>query len=160
MNSNLYGNPHSHSPSSMLSTDRIESTRLQALKFFKADPQHFDLIFVANATAAIKLVMDCIHNYSQSQGGFWYGYHSDSHTSLVGIRELADQGSRCFHSDAEVENWLSDRSMDSVAGSGHPSGHTISTGLFCAEQYERTTTSFELAWTSEISGISWGSTNV
>lgn len=109
MTSNLFGNPHSHSPSSMLSTDRIESTRIQTLKFFQADPEHFDMIFVANATAAIKLVMDCMFDYSRKEGGFWYGYHGDAHTSLVGIREVAGRGSRCFESDDEVERWLSNR---------------------------------------------------
>lgn len=109
MNTHLFGNPHSHSPSSMLSTDQIESTRIQTLKFFHADPKHFDLIFVANATAAIKLVMDCVADYSREEGGFWYGYHADAHTSLVGVREVAGRGSRCFASDEEVERWLSDR---------------------------------------------------
>ena len=108
MNSHLFGNPHSRSPSSTLSTERVKSTRIQALEFFKADPEYFDLIFVANATAAIKLVMDCMSDYSQSKKseGFWYGYHGDSHTSLVGVIEVAGTESRCFASDEEVEQWL------------------------------------------------------
>ena len=85
----------------MLSTDVIESTRLQSLAFFKADPEHFDLIFVANATAAIKLVMDCLSDHSQ-RAASWFSYHADSHTSLVGIRETAGRFSRCFMSDQEV----------------------------------------------------------
>ena len=109
MNSYLFGNPHSHSPASMLSTDQLESTRIEALKFFNADPKHFDLIFVVNATAAIKLVADCISDYSQRQGGFWYRYHADAHTSLVGIREVAARGSHCFLSDHDVDDWLSAR---------------------------------------------------
>ena len=115
MNTHLFGNPHSHSPSSMLSTDRIESTRVNALDFFKADPEHFDLIFVANATTAIKLVADCMSDYSRSKEskGFWFGYHGDSHTSLVGVREVAGSNVRCFDSDGDVEAWLrrSKRSM-------------------------------------------------
>ncbi len=99
----------------MLSTDRIESTRLKGLEFFKADPEHFDLIFVTNATAAIKLVTDCMSDYSRSKEskGFWFGYHGDSHTSLVGVREVAGLNLRCFDSDGDVEEWLrrSDRSM-------------------------------------------------
>lgn len=113
MTSHIFGNPHSHSPSSMLSTDRMESTRCEALRFFKADPERFDLIFVANATAAIKMVMDCMLDYSREDGGFWYGYHGDAHTSLVGIREVADRGSRCFESDQDVENWLSGQNLNS-----------------------------------------------
>ena len=89
----------------MLSTDVIETTRLQALAFFKADPEHFDLIFVANATAAIKLVMDCLSDHSQ-RAESWYSYHADSHTSLVGVRETAGRPSRCFMSDKEVDDWI------------------------------------------------------
>ena len=108
MNTHLFGNPHSHSPSSMVSTDRIESTRIKALDFFKADPAHFDLIFMANATAAIKLVADCMSDYSRSKGseGFWFGYHGDSHTSVVGVREVAGLSVRCFDADGDVEAWL------------------------------------------------------
>lgn len=113
MNSNFLGNPHSKSPSSMLSTDVIESTRLQALTFFKADPEHFDLIFVANATAAIKLVMDCMFNHSQKAAS-WYGYHVDSHTSLVGVREIAGRSYECFKSDKEVDEWICSRRSRSV----------------------------------------------
>ena len=108
MNSNLFGNPHSNSPSSTLSTDVIESARLQALAFFKADPEHFDLIFVANATAAIKLVMDCLSDHSQ-RAASWYRYHADSHTSLVGVRETAGGSYGCFKSDKEVDDWIHSR---------------------------------------------------
>jgi molybdenum cofactor sulfurtransferase len=40
--------------------------------------------------------------------GFWFGYHRDSHTSIVGVREATDNHHRCFKNDAEVEKWLSD----------------------------------------------------
>ncbi|KAK9344076.1 pyridoxal phosphate-dependent transferase [Lipomyces starkeyi] len=103
MTSGVFGNPHSASPSSMLSTQRVENVRLRVLRFFKADPEHFDVIFVANATAAIKLVLEAFRDVEVP--GFWYGYHRDAHTSLVGLRQLAAQ-SRCFESDQAVEDWL------------------------------------------------------
>ena len=114
MNSHLFGNPHSNSPSSMHSTDSVETGRLQALRFFKADPEHFDLIFVANATAAIKMVVDCLSDCHRNEDGhilqgFRYGYHADSHTSLVGPREVSRAPARCFESDEEVEKWLHSR---------------------------------------------------
>ncbi|KAF7913774.1 uncharacterized protein EAF01_000180 [Botrytis porri] len=102
MMANLYGNPHSASTSSQLSTSRIENTRLSVLRFFNADPEDFDVVFVANATAGIKLVMDAFRG---QEDGFVYGYHQDSHTSLVGVRENA-VSSRCLDDDA-VECWLS-----------------------------------------------------
>lgn len=102
MMSNLYGNPHSSSGSSQLSAGRIEEIRLHILDFFKADPEAFEIVFVANATAGIKLVMDAFRGCKE---GFLYGYHKDSHTSLVGVRETA-VASQCM-TDEDVENWLS-----------------------------------------------------
>ena len=103
MMSNIFGNPHSASSSSQLSTLRVDDIRLRILRFFHADPDLFDLVFVANATAGIKLVME---GFREQERGFWYGYHRDSHTSLVGVREAAEAGHRCFGSDEEVEEWI------------------------------------------------------
>lgn len=100
--SSLYGNPHSASPSSQLSTNRIEDIRLKALGFFNADPEDFDIVFVANATAGIKLVGEALR---ELKDGFNYGYHRDAHTSLIGLREIAGD-SRCL-ADGDVERWLS-----------------------------------------------------
>ncbi|MCJ1412908.1 hypothetical protein MMC19_007008 [Ptychographa xylographoides] len=100
---NLLGNPHSASISSQLSTRHIENIRLQVLQFFNANPKDFDVIFVANATAGIKLVAESL---SGCEDGFWYGYHKDAHTSLVGVREIARPDYRCFESDKEVDHWL------------------------------------------------------
>jgi molybdenum cofactor sulfurtransferase len=102
MISNLYGNPHSASNASQLTTRRIEDVRLRLLELFNADPQEFDVVFVANATAGIKLVMDAFRDHEE---GFWYGYHRDAHTSLIGVREAATEH-RCFTSDAEVNDWI------------------------------------------------------
>ncbi|KAK2628232.1 hypothetical protein QTJ16_002878 [Diplocarpon rosae] len=101
MMANLYGNPHSASPSSQLSTTRVDDTRLKVLRFFRADPEEFDVVFVANATAGIKLVKEAFQDF---EGGYDYGYHIDAHTSLVGVRENA-RASRCL-SDEDVEHWL------------------------------------------------------
>jgi molybdenum cofactor sulfurtransferase len=113
MTSNLLGNPHSASASSQLSSRLIDDTRLQVLRFFNASPDDYDVVFVANATAAIKLVADA---FRDADTGFWYGYHTDAHTSLVGIRELAGRGSRCFRDDAEVNDWISNAAVNSHCG--------------------------------------------
>lgn len=107
MVSNLYGNPHSASTASQLTTRRIEDIRLRLLGLFKADPAEFDVVFVANATAGIKLVMDAFRDQEE---GYWYGYHRDAHTSLIGVREAAAEH-RCFASDSEVEEWLEEQDM-------------------------------------------------
>ncbi|KAL2808847.1 molybdenum cofactor sulfurase [Aspergillus granulosus] len=116
LTTNLYGNPHSLSASSQLSSQRVDDIRLKALRFFNADPEDFDLVFVANATAAIKLVADSFRDLTPQ--GFWYGYHVDAHTSLVGARELAGAGSRCFMTDEEVGSWISE--LDSGSGVSDP----------------------------------------
>ena len=117
--SSLLGNPHSASSSSQLSSRRIENARLQTLRFLNANPDQFDVVFVANATAGIKLVAEALR---EQDNGFWYGYHADAHTSLLGIREVASQGHKCFESDREVEQWLgspgSRCGMHSEAGIG------------------------------------------
>lgn len=71
------------------------------LRYFNADPKLFDVIFVANATAGMKLVAD---GFSGSPNGFRYKYLRDAHTSLVGISGLA-QESECL-SEAQVAAWL------------------------------------------------------
>jgi len=108
MISNLYGNPHSASNASQLTTRRIEDVRLRLLELFKADPQEFDVVFVANATAGIKLVMDA---FRDQEDGFWYGYHRDAHTSLIGVREAAKEH-RCFATDGEVAEWIQQPTRD------------------------------------------------
>ncbi|KAK4454614.1 molybdenum cofactor sulfurase [Podospora aff. communis PSN243] len=101
MTSNLFGNPHSASSSSQLSTSRIEDVRLRVLQFFNADPCGFDVVFVANATAGIKLVTEALRSLPS---GFDYAYHQSCHTSLVGVREEARK-SICLD-DHQVEGWL------------------------------------------------------
>lgn len=110
MMSNLFGNPHSASPSSQQSTQLVEDVRLELLRFFKADPEEYDLVFTANVTAAIKLVLEA---FREQEDGFWYGYHVDSHTSLVGVRESAKEH-RCFGSDEEVDSWIETSKEDTT----------------------------------------------
>jgi molybdenum cofactor sulfurtransferase len=107
--SNLYGNPHSACDPAELSGRAVASIREQTLRFFCADPEYFDLVFTANATAAIKLVAESFRDLAMSSstsGTFWYGYHKDAHTSLVGVRELTNGTHHCFNNDQEVEEWL------------------------------------------------------
>jgi molybdenum cofactor sulfurtransferase len=96
-----------------LSGQIVDDTREKTLRFFGADPEHFDLIFVANATAAIKLVMESFKDLANTNkliegdaGGFRYFYHIDCHNSVIGVRETTDDNHYCFRNDAEVEQWL------------------------------------------------------
>ncbi|KAI1390314.1 PLP-dependent transferase [Hypoxylon trugodes] len=112
MTSNLFGNPHSASLSSQTSTSRIEDIRLRALQFFNADPSEFDLVFVANATAGIKLVTEAFRG---NPIGFDYLYHQACHTSLVGVREES-ASNRCVD-DVAINNWIDGTHPDTEFGS-------------------------------------------
>ncbi|KKA29014.1 hypothetical protein TD95_004537 [Thielaviopsis punctulata] len=94
MTANLFGNPHSGSLPSQLSTTRIQNIRLRLLEFLGADPLDYDLVFTANTTAAVKLVSDA---FRAQEKGFHYVYHEACHTSLVGVREEATS-SQCIDS--------------------------------------------------------------
>ncbi|QIX01974.1 hypothetical protein AMS68_007491 [Peltaster fructicola] len=140
---NLYGNPHSASKPSALAGQRVDAVRERALRFFNADPEEFDLVFVANATAAIKLVIDCFRDHAAaSNTPVWYGYHKDSHTSLVGIRE-ATKLHRCFTSDEEVDIWINS------GGLGGPRARQL--GLFAYPgQSNMTGRRLPLSWPGRI----------
>lgn len=77
-------------------------------------------MFVANATAGLKLVAEC---FREQDRGFWYGYHRDAHTSLVGVREYAAKY-HCFEEDEDVELWLQSQRCPS----SNPRGTRV--GLF------------------------------
>jgi molybdenum cofactor sulfurtransferase len=120
MTSTLYGNPHSNSWSSQRTTSRIEDTRLRLLNFFQADPTEFDLVFVANATAGVKLVVEALRS---APGGYRYAYHQSCHTSLIGVREEATE-SVCVD-DSAVEDWIVGKSPFN-----HHQDESISVELF------------------------------
>ena len=96
----------------------VEQTRLAVLDMFNANPAYFDVVFTANATGAIKLVTE---GFSGQDEGFDYCYHRNSHTSLVGVRELARR-SHCLASNEETEDWLAGGNRTFIAEplSGRP----------------------------------------
>ncbi|KAI0861940.1 PLP-dependent transferase [Xylaria cubensis] len=108
MTTGLYGNPHSENSPAKISGHMVDQVREKMLDFFGASSKDFDLIFVANATAAIKLVADSFRDLAEKSRDrtFWYGYHKDAHTSIVGVREFTYGQSYCFENDQEVEEWL------------------------------------------------------
>ncbi|KAF3812123.1 Molybdenum cofactor sulfurase [Colletotrichum gloeosporioides] len=63
-----------------MSSTLFEDIRIRVLQMFNADPARFDVVFVANATAGIKLVAEALRGTPE---GFDYVYHQWSHTSLV-----------------------------------------------------------------------------
>lgn len=143
MINNLYGNPHSASSPSALAGHRVDAIRERALRFFNADPDQWDLVFTANATASIKMVIECFRDHAAaSNTPVWYGYHRDSHTSVVGVRELTKMH-RCFTSDEEVDIWINS------GGLGGPRARQI--GLFAYPgQSNMTGRRLPLSWPGKI----------
>ncbi len=83
--SGLYANPHSESPSSDAAGSLVESARRTVLRFFRADPAEYEVIFTPNASGACRLVGEA----------YAFGRRCplvltwDNHNSVNGIREYA-----------------------------------------------------------------------
>lgn len=113
----LHSNPHSHSASSIATANRILSIRLRVLKLLKASPKHFDVVFVANATA-FSIGMGCKVTTQFPRLVFTSGCRlvSDYHTA----RFLRCHGSTRLHCLIVLQDlWLSrSRRHNRSAGRG------------------------------------------
>jgi molybdenum cofactor sulfurtransferase len=84
----VFGNPHSDSPASAASTRFADAARASILASFNASPDEYDVVFAANATAALRLVGE---SYPFEPGGRLL-LTADNHNSVNGIREFARAG--------------------------------------------------------------------
>ncbi len=85
LGSRVFGNPHSHNPSSLASTALVEQARSAVMEFFNAHPGEYELIFTANASGALKLVGESF----PFGPGDRFALTADNHNSVNGIREFA-----------------------------------------------------------------------
>jgi selenocysteine lyase/cysteine desulfurase len=85
LRSGLFGNPHSESAPSQASSEMIAHVRHEVLAFFDVDDSTHDVIFTANATAAIKLVAESYPFSAETRCVL----SADNHNSVNGIREFA-----------------------------------------------------------------------
>jgi selenocysteine lyase/cysteine desulfurase len=81
----VFGNPHSHNPTSQAMTELVEQARAAVLDFFGAAPAEYTVIFTPNASGALKLVGEAYPFTSCSR----YLVAYDNHNSVNGIREFA-----------------------------------------------------------------------
>jgi len=107
----VFGNPHSEHGASRASTNAIASARRRVRAFFDAD-DNYDVVFTANATAAIKLVAE---SYPFGPGAD-LALTADNHNSINGLRELASRAGagvtylplrddlRLHHPEAQLAN--------------------------------------------------------
>lgn len=81
----IFGNPHSEHAPSRRSGEALEKARAATLAFFDADPTVYEVVFVANASAAIKLVAES-YPFGPGRG---FVLAADNHNSVNGVREYA-----------------------------------------------------------------------
>lgn len=81
----VFGNPHSEHGPSRLSEQGLQRARAATLALFDADPAVYDVCFVANTSAAIKLVAES-YPFGPQRG---YVLAADNHNSVNGVREFA-----------------------------------------------------------------------
>lgn len=81
----VFGNPHSASPASRASSAAIERVRELVLRFFDVDATTHDVVFTANASAAMKLVAES-YPFDAERA---LVLSIDNHNSANGIREYA-----------------------------------------------------------------------
>jgi selenocysteine lyase/cysteine desulfurase len=112
----VFGNPHSANPTSAATSDLVERCRRHVLRYFRASPDEYVLVFTANASQALKLVGE---SYPFAPGDQFL-LTFDNHNSVNGIREFdRAHGARTIYvplalpdlrvDDATVEHYL-DRS--------------------------------------------------
>lgn len=88
----VFGNPHSHNPTSQAMTCLVDDARAYVLEYFNAPPGEYVAIFTPNASGALKLVGEA---YPFGPGDH-YLLTFDNHNSVNGIREFARRKGAAF----------------------------------------------------------------
>ena len=89
----VFGNPHSENPPSQRSARLIEAARRATLAWFGVDETTHTVCFVANASAAIKLVAES-YPFSPQRA---LALSVDNHNSINGVREYARRAGAPLH---------------------------------------------------------------
>ncbi|KAI8495554.1 hypothetical protein Bbelb_265260 [Branchiostoma belcheri] len=85
LQTHVYGNPHTRSASSRLTTDTIDQLRFRILQHFNTSVEHHNIIFTSGCTGALKLLAESF----PWEDGSIFSYLEDNHTSVLGVREIA-----------------------------------------------------------------------
>lgn len=81
----VYGNPHSVSPSAQAATALLQRARASVLRFFNADAETYTVVFTANATGALRLIGEH-YAFGPERS---YLLTQDNHNSVSGISAFA-----------------------------------------------------------------------
>uniref|UniRef100_A0A914UT90 Uncharacterized protein n=1 Tax=Plectus sambesii TaxID=2011161 RepID=A0A914UT90_9BILA len=101
---NLPTNPHSSHTSSRRTHDLVEQARIRVLSHFHITADEYEVIFTSGATSAFHLLADCFDFGARPSPPVsfsnqlplapqTFAYLNDSHTSVVGMREVVRE--RC-----------------------------------------------------------------
>ena len=99
--STFFTNPHSHNQSGSYTKLFIDVTRQKLLRLFNTSQSEYDVVFVQNATYALKVLAESFSFIStvktgqKSQKAPIFAYLNDNHTSVMGMRDLVAQSSNC-----------------------------------------------------------------
>jgi selenocysteine lyase/cysteine desulfurase len=93
LRSSILGNPHSENGPSLHSTALINATRSKLLRFLDASPDEYAVIFVANTSAAIKVVAESFPFDNETP----LVLSADNHNSMNGVREFAHARGALVH---------------------------------------------------------------
>jgi molybdenum cofactor sulfurtransferase len=119
----VFGNPHSHNPTSQAMTCLVDDARAYVLEYFNAPPGEYVAIFTPNASGALKLVGEA---YPFGPGDH-YLLTFDNHNSVNGIREFARrQGARFTYLPIVQPDMRIDPTMlDAALGLARPGAHNL-----------------------------------
>lgn len=119
----VLGNPHSNNPSSLATTDLVESARRRVCDFFGASGEDYLCIFTPNASGALRLVGE---SYRFEPGGT-FALTFDNHNSVNGIREFARRKGATIRYVPVVapELRLDRREMSAVLSAADPSSRNL-----------------------------------
>ena len=119
----VFGNPHSHNPTSQAMTCLVDQARDYVLEFFNAPPGEYVAIFTQNASGALKLVGEA---YPFGPGDH-YLLTFDNHNSVNGIREYARlKGAQFTYLPVvEPELRIDPATLDEYLGLAVPGAHNL-----------------------------------
>ncbi len=146
----VFGNPHSHNPTSLAMTERVEQARAAVLDFFHTTADEYAVIFTANASAALKLVGEA---YPFAPGGRFL-LSADDHNSVNGIREYArTRGARTDYVPLTLPELRHDRpALTTLLAAADPAQNNL---FAYPAQSNYSGVKHALEWIAEARGRGW-----
>lgn len=120
---NVFGNPHSHNPTSLAMTKLVEQARAYVLTYFNAPADEYTVIFTPNASGALKLVGESYPFTTNSH----FALSADDHNSVNGIREFARaRGAKVTYVPVVApELRLDMEKLEDTLNMANPDGHNL-----------------------------------